>query len=115
VGQGADKVKTIEPAQAVVVLDHYAYRTVPVEARDAHGGPLTNAALMPATIQVAGPQSAVAEVVAAEVAVPEPGSLPAGFSAEMKPVPIDRRMETVSGVTALGVVRITSQKGTRVK
>jgi YbbR domain-containing protein len=107
IGQNADKVKTVQPGQAIVAIDRYAFRTVPVVARDARGGPLTNATIVPATIQVAGAQSAVAQVVAAELSVPEPRALPVGYSAELKPVPVDSKMEPVVGATALGVVRVT--------
>jgi YbbR domain-containing protein len=107
IGRDADKIKTIMPDQAVVIVDRYAYRTVPVIARDAQGGTLTNAAVAPATIQVTGGQSAVSRVVAAAVSVPEPGSLPAGFAAEMKPDPVDANMAHVAGVNVLGVVRVT--------
>lgn len=107
VGRDADKIKTVTPDTAVVVIDRYAYRTVPVIARDVQGGTLTNASVAPTTIQVVGGSSAVAQVVAAEVSVPEPRSLPAGFAAEMKPDPVDAKMQRVAGVNVLGVVRLT--------
>jgi YbbR domain-containing protein len=107
VGRDADKVKTVSPDYAVVRVDRFGYRTVPVIARDVEGGTLTNASVAPQTIQVAGGESAVSQVVAAEVSVPEPRSLPAGFAAEMKPDPVDVRMQRVAGVNVLGVVRVT--------
>lgn len=107
VGRDADKIKAVAPEQAVVVIDRYAFRTVPVIVHDAQGGPLANANVAPTTIQVAGGASAVAQVVAAEVSVPEPRSLPAGFAAEMKPVPVDAKMARVGGANVLGVVRVT--------
>jgi YbbR domain-containing protein len=114
-GLNGDLVKAVVPAQAVVALDRYGYRMVPVVARDTHGGPLANALLVPALIAVAGAQSSVAQVLAAEVSVPEPRALPAGFAAEMRPVPVDQHMAPVAGVTALGVVRVTSQPNPEVK
>jgi YbbR domain-containing protein len=107
VGRNADKVKSVTPAQVVVGVDRYAFRSVPVVARDSGGGPLSNASIAPLTIEVAGGESAVASVVAAEVSVPEPRALPAGFAAEMKPQPVDAKMQTVAGVNVLGVVRVT--------
>jgi len=107
VGRDADTLKTVTPDQAVVTVDRYAYRTVPVVARGAGGGILTNASVTPLTVQVAGGQSAVAEVVAAEVVVPEPRALPVGFSAEMKPDAVDASLKSIPGVTVLGVVRLT--------
>lgn len=107
VGRNADKMKVVKPGEAIVVIDRYAYRTVPVIARDAQGGPLANAVLTPPTISIAGGQSAVGAVVAAEISVPEPRALPVGFAAEMKPVPVDARMIPVAGVTSLGVVRVS--------
>jgi len=107
IGRDADKIKTVMPDQAILVVDRYAYRTVPVIARDARGKTLTNATLAPATIQVTGGETAISRVVAAEVSVPEPGSLPAGFAAEMKPDPVDAKMLRVAGVNVLGVVRVT--------
>jgi len=108
IGQGADIVKKVTPAQAIVTVDRYAYRTVPVLARDSVGGPLTNAQIEPPLIQVAGGASVVAAVYAAEISVPEPHALPAGFSAEMTPVAVDKRLSPVTDVTAIGVVRITA-------
>jgi YbbR domain-containing protein len=107
VGRDADKVKAVDPPQAVVSIDRFAFRTVPVVARDATGGELANAVLAPSSIQVTGAQTAVAQVVAAEVSVPEPRSLPMGFAADMKPVPVDEHMQPVTGASALGVVSIT--------
>jgi hypothetical protein len=105
------------PDQAILVVDRYAYRTVPVIARDAQGRTLTNASLAPATIQVTGGATAVSRVAAAEVSVPEPGSLPVGFAAEMKPDPVDAKMQRVVGVNVLGVVRVTGpgQQGSRTR
>jgi YbbR domain-containing protein len=108
VGQDADKVKTVKPSQVVITLDRYGYRTVPVIARDSQGALLANAVLDPPLIQVAGAQSEVSDVFAAEISVPEPGSLPAGFSAEMTPVAVDKRMTPVPRANALGVVRVTA-------
>lgn len=106
VGRDADKVKVVTPEQAVVSIDRYAFRTVPVLARGAGGTLLANAVLAPSTIEVAGGASAVAKVVAVEVVVPEPGALPANFSAVMKPDPIDGALRPVQGVSVLGVVRV---------
>ena len=106
VGENADKVKAVTPSQLVVILDRYAYRTVPVVVRDAGGGPLSNATVTPGSVQVAGPESAVAQVYAAEVSVPEPRALPRGFAAEIKPTPVDSKLQPLSGVAVLGVVRI---------
>ncbi len=110
VGRDADKIVTVSPAQTVVVVDRYAYRTVPVVARGADGGTLSNASITPSTITVAGGESAISQVVAAEVTVPEPGSLPAGFAAEMKPDAVDARMQPVARVEVLGVVRVTGPR-----
>src|SRR5215469_7928693 len=111
VGRDADKVKVITPDQAVVSIDRYAFRSVPVLARGAGGTLLANAELAPSTIEVAGGAAAVAKVVAVQVMVPEPGSLPAGFSAVMKPDPIDGSLQLVHGVSVLGVVRVNGPNG----
>jgi YbbR domain-containing protein len=108
VGRDADKIKVVTPDQAVVLVDRYAFRSVPVLARGAGGSLLANAVLSPATIEIAGGASLVAKVVAVEVVVPEPGSLPAGFSAVMKPDAIDGAMQRVHGISVLGVVRVTA-------
>ena len=110
VGRDADKIVTESPSQTIVNLDRYAFRTVPVVARGTDGGSLANASVAPATITVAGGESSVAQVAAAEVTVPEPGSLPAGFAAEMKPDAVDARMQHVPGVEVLGVVRVTGPR-----
>ena len=111
VGRDADKVKVITPDQAVVSIDRYAFRSVPVLARGAGGTLLANALLSPSTIEVAGGAAAVAKVVAVQVVVPEPGALPAGFSAVMKPDPIDGSLQVVHGVSVLGVVRVNGPAG----
>jgi len=111
VGRGADKVKVITPDQAVVSIDRYSFRSVPVLARGAGGTLLANAVLAPSTIEVAGGAAAVARVVAVQVLVPEPGALPAGFSAVMKPDPIDGSLQVVRGVSVLGVVRVNAPAG----
>lgn len=111
VGRDADKVKVITPDQAVVSIDRYAFRSVPVLARGAGGTLLANAVLAPSTIEVAGGAAAVAKVVAAAVVVPEPGALPEGFSAVMKPDPIDGSLQLVRGVSVLGVVRVNGPAG----
>lgn len=111
VGRDADKVKVVTPDQAVVSIDRYAFRTVPVLARGVGGTVLANAVLAPSTIQVAGGASTVAKVVAVQVVVPEPGALPIGFSAVMKPDPIDGALQPVHGVSVLGVVRVNGPSG----
>lgn len=108
VGRDADKIRMVSPDQAVVSVDRYAFRTVPVLARGAGGSLLANAVVTPSTIEVAGGASLVARVVAVEVVVPEPGALPAGFAAVMKPDAIDGAMGVVRGVSVLGVVRVTA-------
>lgn len=111
VGRDADKVKVVTPDQAVVSIDRYAFRAVPVLARGAGGTLLANAVVAPSTIEVAGGASTVAKVVAVQVVVPEPGALPAGFAAVMKPDPIDGALQPVHGVSVLGVVRVTAPAG----
>lgn len=115
VGPDADKIRTVTPDQAVVSVDRYAFRTVPVLARGAGGTVLANAVLSPSTIEITGGASLVTRVVAVEVVVPEPGALPAGFSAVMKPDAIDSAMQPVRGVSVAGVVRVTAATPTGIE
>ncbi|MDQ2816903.1 MAG: hypothetical protein M3T49_01660 [Candidatus Eremiobacteraeota bacterium] len=97
VGADADKIKAVRPAHALVVIDRYAYRAVPVVARQSNGGPL-QATVDPKSVTIAGAQTAVAQVIAAEVTVP--GRLAfKQLTAEVKPVPVDGLLAAVGGVT----------------
>src|SRR5579863_5866305 len=107
-GRDADRIMTVTPDQTVVVIDRYAYRTVPVAIRGADGGALADAMAAPAQVQVAGAASAVARVIGAEALLPETRALPAGFVAELKATPVDARLQPVDGATAVGIVRVTS-------
>ena len=102
-----DKVKSVTPPHAIVVIDAYAYRKVPVVARESRGGPLPAARVEPDTITVAGAQSAVARVVAAEVTVPVHAARQA-LAAEVKPVPMDGSLAPIAGLASEPpIVRVT--------
>ncbi|MBC5824634.1 MAG: hypothetical protein GIW99_07090 [Candidatus Eremiobacteraeota bacterium] len=97
VGPDADKIKVIRPPHSLVVIDRYAYRAVPVVARQSNGGPL-QAAVDPKSVTIAGAQTAVAQVLAAEVTVPARDAFKK-MTAEVKPVPVDGLLAAVGGVT----------------
>ena len=97
-GGAADRIKRVSPDQAIVVLDRYAYKTVPVALQAGGTGPLPPAAAVePRTVTIAGAQTQVAQVVAAQVVV-NPRLASKAYETEVRAVPIDAQLAPVGGV-----------------
>lgn len=110
VGPETDKPLSVTPATAVVVLDQYAYRRVPVIADDSNGSTVA-AQIDPKTLVVAGGQAAVSRVFAAQVSIAT-ASVSKPITVTVKPVPVDVHLVAVNGVTvAPASVRVAIAPG----
>ncbi len=96
IGPNTDKIKTVTPPHVVVMIDRYAYRIVPVVARESNGSPLA-ANVDPKSVTVAGAQTAVVRVLAVEATVPRRMTSRL-LVAEVKPIPVDAALAAVTGV-----------------
>ena len=97
VGPEEGKILSVTPATAVVVLDQYAYRRVPV-ITDAGTDSNITADVDPKSLVVAGAQSAVARVFAVQVSINE-ASVTKPVTVTARPVPVDVHLAVVNGVT----------------
>ena len=108
VGQGSNQIKSIAPAQVVVTIDRYAFRSVPVVAENLPSGRPPQVTFAPKTVTVAGAQALVVQVMTASVSVP-PTVDTKGAATAAKPVPMDAKLNPVNGVSvAPQFVRIIS-------
>jgi YbbR domain-containing protein len=97
-GAGTDAIKTITPDSATLVEDRYGFRRVPVVLQEtgvSGGAPVR---VSPETVVVAGAQSAVAQVMAAQATVAYPADKGAVVM-ELRPVPVDAQLHPVAGIT----------------
>jgi YbbR domain-containing protein len=97
-GAGTDAIKTVTPESATLVVDRYGFRRVPVVLEDTGNSGGAPVRVAPETVVVAGAQSAVSQVMAAQATV----AYPAGKGAvvmELRPVPVDAQLHPVSGIT----------------
>lgn len=104
-GADNDKIRSVFPSAAVVELDRYAYRRVPVVAGG--GSPnLSAASIDPDHVIVAGGESTVSRVVVAQVSIDAAsGTKPLVLA--LRPVPVDDRLANVAGLTvAPAIVRV---------
>jgi len=97
-GDGTDSIKSVTPASAALIVDRYGYRRVPVVLQDSGTASGTRAQVVPSTVVVAGAQSTVSEVVAAQVTLASPADKGAVVM-ELRPVPVDGQLSPVAGVT----------------
>jgi YbbR domain-containing protein len=107
-GAGTDTIKSVTPESATLVVDRYGFRRVPVVLEDAgpSSGPPVRVA--PETVVVAGAQSAVSQVMAAQATVAYPADKGAVVM-ELRPVPVDAQLHPVTGITVdPPVVRATA-------
>ncbi len=106
VGPGSEKIIAVKPSQAVVILDRYAYRRVPV-ITNASGATASMADMDPKTAIVAGGQSKVAQVYGVLVAL-DLASANKRVVMQLKGVAVDARFTPISGLTvAPANVRVT--------
>jgi len=97
-GEGSDSVKSITPSSATLVLDRYGYRRVPVVPQDAGAEQGMRLQVVPSTVVVAGAQSAVAQVMAAEVTFAYPADKKPVVM-ELRPLAVNAQLLPVSGIT----------------
>ena len=97
-GDGTDAIKSVTPASATLVLDRYGYRRVPVVLQDVGGADGARPLVVPTTVVVAGAQSAVAQVMAAQATLTYP-PIKGAEVLELRAVPVDAELVPVSGVT----------------
>ena len=96
VGPQGQRPASVTPPSAIVVLDAYAYRRVPVIA-DA-GSSAAVGEIDPSTLIVAGGQSEVSRVFAVQASIVA-ASVTKPVTVTVKPVPVDIRLVAVGGVT----------------
>jgi YbbR domain-containing protein len=96
VGPQTDKPLSVSPATAIVVLERYEYRRVPV-IPDASESTATVVRVDPMTVVVAGGQTAVSRVFAAEVSVATAG-VTKPVTVTLKAAPVDMRLNAVGDV-----------------
>lgn len=107
VGPGSDKTNTVvKPPQAVVLLDRYAYRRVPViPTTSAQYSTMSD--MDPKTVIVAGGQTKVAQVFAVQVNI-DSASAAKRVLVQLKGVPVDAHFTPIGGLTvAPANVRVT--------
>lgn len=115
VGAPTDRLHVIAPTEAIVVIDRYAYRTVPVEVTGPLGTAIEGAAVIPREAVVAGGQSQVSQVVAA-VANVSANAIAAHVEAHLRIVPVDADNVAVAGVSVSPTLaRVKPASGTRPK
>jgi len=95
-GPENDKIRSVSPATAVVVLDRFGYRTVPVVSSDADLGAVAMD-IEPKTVVITGGETALAHVVAARVSI-EGASASKPVTVTVKPVAVDADFAIVAGV-----------------
>lgn len=96
-GPESDKIRSVSPQAAIVVLDRFGYRTVPVIASDSIQGAIATS-IDPRSVTVAGAESVLARVVAARVGV-ETATATRPLTVVMRPVAVDAGFSPVAGVT----------------
>jgi YbbR domain-containing protein len=97
VGPESDKVRSVTPSAAIVVLDQFGYRRVPVVSSEgAQNGIATD--IEPRSVVVAGGQTALSRVFAARVSI-EDTSATRPIIVTLKPMPVDARLNPVEGLT----------------
>lgn len=96
-GPESDKIRSVSPSAAIVVLDRFSYRTVPVIASDSTQSAIASA-INPPSVTVAGAESVLARVVAARAGI-ETASASKPLTIVVKPVAVDVDFAPVLGVT----------------
>ena len=90
-----DSIKSITPATATLVLDRYGYRRVPVVLQEVGTPDGGRTQVVPQTVVVAGAQTSVAHVMAAEATLSYPADRGAVLL-ELHPIPVDAQLRPVS-------------------
>jgi YbbR domain-containing protein len=96
-GPESDKIRSVSPAAAIVVLDRYGYRTVPVISAD-NGQSVIVTNVEPKSVIVAGAETALAKVMAVRVSI-EDTTATKPVTVTVRPVPVDVNFLPVPGVS----------------
>lgn len=96
-GPESDKIRSVSPAAAIVVLDRYGYRTVPVISAD-NGQSVIVTSVEPKSVIVAGAETALAKVMAVRVSI-EDTTATKPVTVTVRPVPVDVNFLPVPGVS----------------
>jgi YbbR domain-containing protein len=96
-GPESDKIRSVSPSAAIVVLDRYGYRTVPVIAAD-NGQSVIATNIEPKSVIVAGAETALAKVMAVRVSI-EDTTATKPVTVTIRPVPVDVNFVPVPGVS----------------
>ncbi len=98
-GPESDKIRSLSPASAIVVLDRFGYRTVPVISSDTGVGAVA-VDIEPKSVLVTGGETTLARVMAARVSI-EGASASKPVTVTLKPVAVDADFAAVAGVTVV--------------
>ncbi|MBV8204337.1 MAG: hypothetical protein JO195_04855 [Candidatus Eremiobacteraeota bacterium] len=94
VGPERDKVRSVIPATAIVSIDRFTYRTVPVISSGGAEAFATD--IQPRTVIVSGGETVLARIMAARVSL-EGASTTKPVVVMLKPMPVDADFAPVSG------------------
>jgi YbbR domain-containing protein len=104
VGPERDKVRAVSPSTAIVSIDRFAYRSVPVISSG--GEDLIATDIQPRSVMVSGGETILARVMAVRVSL-EGASTSKPVVVMLKPTPVDADFAPVSGaVVAPPTVRV---------
>ena len=96
-GPESDKIRSVSPPAAIVVLDRYGYRTVPVISAD-NGQGVIATSIEPKSVMVAGAETTLAKVMAARVSI-EDTMATKPVTVSLRPVPVDVNFTPVPGIS----------------
>jgi YbbR domain-containing protein len=96
-GPESDKIRSVSPAAAIVVLDRFGYRRVPVISED-NGQSAIATSIEPKSVIVAGAETALAKVMVARVSI-EGATATKPVTVTLRPVPVDVNFNPVPGVS----------------
>jgi YbbR domain-containing protein len=97
IGPESDKVRSVTPSAAIVVLDQFGYRRVPVVSSEGDQGSIATD-IQPRSVTVAGGQTALSRVFAARVSI-EDANATKLVTVTLKPMPVDAHLTPVGGLT----------------
>ena len=96
-GPEGDKITSISPASAIVALDRFGYRRVPVISSDSAQSAMATS-VEPTSVVISGPEAVLARVMGARVNI-EGASTTTPVTITVKPVAVDAAFGAVAGVT----------------
>ncbi len=96
-GPESDKIRSVSPPAAIIVLDRFGYRRVPVISSDA-GQSVVATDIEPKSVIVAGAETTLARVMAARISI-EGATTSKPVTVAIKPVAVDVDFAPVPGVS----------------